>query len=285
MVHVLGDGAVLKCNGNKVEAVYFEEMPLEYFNMRFRGKSRFFVAFGYANQRQPYPDSINGGTLFGALLWHYPGKCMSDVHADSTIEGPTLDSDGFPQVQAKELLLLGETLHTKWDVPLIRQQVADFMAIRVKKALTGESISPFQHGEGVHLDAPRILPLGNNGVTKRWGPGEVDLLVKNIGTERLTLRRIPIGEPIAEQTPQLTEGMDEIAIAESSSIVFLPGEGRRIFTEEKERWQILRDSEVVQRYTVDVAYGVVQDLLIGGPDKLSDSLCEQDSTKCETKTV
>lgn len=267
MVHVLGDGAVLLCEGGKAEAAYFKDMPLEYFNRRFRGLSRFFWVFGYGRQRQAYPGSVNGGTTFHAMLWHYPGRCQNSIPTAANTTGDTeipRDADGFPQVQAKEVLSLRETLHTEWDKPLVREQVSRFIAVRVKGALAGTQLEAWRHGEEVHLRAPTVSYL-----TERWGRGEVDLLVKNVGKRPVALRRIRVGQPANRKgEPRPVEGLDEVATAELEALTLGPGEGRRLFTEEKERWEATSDrKKVIARMTVDCAHGVVQDWIVGAKKK------------------
>jgi len=267
MVHVLGDGAVLSCDGGVIEAKYYEDVPLEYFNRKFEGKSRFFMVFGYGQQRQAYPNSINQGTLFHPMLWHYPGSCRrlavasSGTSEENEIATPK-DADGFPQVQFKELLALKESLHTEWDKSLAHQQVADFIRVRVHNAIDDGRVGLLRHGKDVHL-----RPSSISHFTGRWGRGEIDLLVKNVGKQPVTLRRIRVGQSAkGKANPQPTRNLQEVAIAELDALVLEPGEGKRMFSEEKERWEATRKGKAISRITVDCAFGIVQDWLIGERD-------------------
>ena len=51
----------------QVDAVYGEEMPLDYFNWRFDGLPRVFVQFGYATQSRSLHDSKQAGTVLFPL--------------------------------------------------------------------------------------------------------------------------------------------------------------------------------------------------------------------------
>lgn len=198
------------------------------------------------------------------MLWYYPGTCGKSfgVKEETSEEA---DSDGFPLVQAKELLALKETLHTEWDKPLIREQVADFIRVRISTALHGTQVPTLHHGDDVRLRKPLVSYL-----PRRWGQGAVDLLVKNIGTQPLTLRRFRIGQSVKSKldfAPQSLDGLDEVSVAELDGLVLEPGEGRRLFTEEKERWEARHKKKVISRITIDCAFGIVQDWLVGSTKK------------------
>jgi hypothetical protein len=124
MVAVLGDGVVFRCpaaettvddaggatSPRTLDAEYFEEVPVEYFHQRFDGLPRFVWHFGYAEQRRRLHETMEGGTLFQVHLWWYPGDCTTVSPSSAP---PTDHADGA-EPRKKELLRLGESVHTRW---------------------------------------------------------------------------------------------------------------------------------------------------------------------------
>ena len=211
MVSVLGEGIVLSTKGRgkkkQVLATYYEEMPMEYFNLRFRGKPRFFLVLGYVNQRQSYVRSITTGTNFDAVLYHYPGSggklsslgsssssssSSSNVGAQIAVgeEPPEKDTDGFYSVEPKEILDIHETLHTEWHKPVIAATVAEFISLRLQYAVHGQRVALAAHGPELALQEPRLV----RSTGKRFGLSAVDFLVTNAGPTPVLLRRIRRGQ-------------------------------------------------------------------------------------------
>ena len=259
MVHVLGDGIVLSCDPTNrqrsVVADYLEDIPLEYFNRKYAGVARFWWGFGYANQRQPYGKSLNGGgTKFNMFLWHYPGTCddtsisgfgnsrrgYAGSYSSSASASPstTFDEEGFAEVQPKELLELFETFHTIWNLPSFREQVHSFVESRINKMRRGATslnleeatksrdVGSDQRGNAA-VEAPHQATLVEEGSEKgrntRWHGAAVDLLVTNAGPTPILLRRIRPGTAVkdlgAPKPPYgRSDGMDEIAAAEVENI-------------------------------------------------------------------
>jgi len=222
----------------------------------------FFMVFGYGQQRQAYPNSINGGTLFFPMVWHYPGECVARINRPLEVEN---DTDGFPHVQTKEVFRLQEALHTEWDKSLVREQLATFIDTRVKRALVQSNTSlVMRHNTEEKLREPSVVQMKNG----RWGLGEVDLIVTNIGKTPVRLQRLNANSDngrSADIDAAATEKLDEVAAAELKMVSLAPGTGRRFYTAEKERWEATSQGtgRVIARRTIDCAMGVVQDWVVG----------------------
>ena len=189
MVHVLGHGVVLSCRGQKVRAHYYEEMPMDYFNRRFRGMARFMLVFGYSTpQRQPYQQSMQGGTGFGPLVYHYPGHCSKNIRRKSK-KAPRKDSDGFYSVEPKEILEIFETLHTKWDTSIVREQVSQYLRVRIRHTKKKAVVGPREFGPKLGLGAPEFRQVGDT-----FPLTAVDFIVQNALPGSVVVRRIRVGE-------------------------------------------------------------------------------------------
>ena len=148
MVAVLSDGIVFRCdgggdgdgdgdgngngNGNgNVRAEYIEEAPVEYFNQRYDALPRLVWHFGYAQQRQGLHQSQETGTLFQVHLWWYPGDCS----ASAPNSAPKKDHSREPR--AKEVLKLGESIHTRWGLHDRRQRVGKWLHEKLASVTPG----------------------------------------------------------------------------------------------------------------------------------------------------
>jgi thioredoxin reductase len=141
MVAVLGDGVVFSCGGSAgadraVEAVYQEEVPVEYFHAQNRGRPRLIWHFGYKQQRQSLHDSRRLGTHFEVHMWWHPGTC-AEKEGGAAAAGPDEPADADPP--GKVLLRIGEDLHTNWNAFEIRKRVGEWLHAKVAAVGSAEA--------------------------------------------------------------------------------------------------------------------------------------------------
>lgn len=291
MVAVLSDGMVFRCSsdadadgGNRVSAEYIEEAPVEYFNQRYDALPRLVWHFGYAQQRQGLHQSQEGGTLFQVHMWWYPGDCT----ASAPYSAPKKDHSRQPR--AKEVLKLGESIHTRWGLHDRRLRVGKWLHEKLASVVPGSkqpipdrwthpslrnvegadeatgmpvspsetapsSASPSSGSSTPSLVAPGVdITMAWHNLPSRsseWPGGLVDLMLMNLGDKALILQEY--------QPPGCGKG-----IASADRVQLAPGKSARISSYERHCW-IARDAEqqtVVGQWTVDRADGLVQDILL-----------------------
>ena len=157
MVAVLGDGVVFSCpggagtaqrgtakgglvpGGGDVQAHYFEEMSLDYFNTRFAGAARMFWHFGYAKQRQSLHDSRKHGTFFQIHVWWTDGRCGSVLSRPASGSGSGRAGGVDTEVPVKEILRIGEDFNTNWDAYETRRRVGEWVFSKLNATLVQEA--------------------------------------------------------------------------------------------------------------------------------------------------
>ena len=153
MVSSLGDGVVIKCGEGGLSGTYYEDVPLAYFNTRFRGRPRFTAGFGYYGQTRTLAESIKGGTLFEGFVWYYGGDCGGAAPEPT---GP----------EPRDLLRLRESFSSQWSAAYL-PTLSRFLAMQLQTAAR-----PEQQGWAVAGELPLANPA-KNPVMDQWPAAEV----------------------------------------------------------------------------------------------------------------
>jgi hypothetical protein len=134
----------------------------------------------------------------------------------------------------KELLRLRESVTTEWRSPIFKQHIREFVSDKMKQ-LTGSK------------------PRTGDASIEKWLPGRVDLWLRNFGNS----------EVVVYNLDQKDENGASIGKKPLGSL--LPGQGKMFFSVDGEHWSI-RDkhsNKVLRKWVVDIAHGIVQDVLVG----------------------
>lgn len=239
MVHVLGDGVVFQCDSNQssLNAVYFEDMPLEHFHKRFKGMPRLTMSFGYNGQRRSLEQSLNKGTQFEGFFWYLPGDCSKEWQ-----KGPSKDITALPE--SRELLRFVESLSTQWVDDGFKGVLADFL--RTKSAVMistkkGWAKTPSQSGlDKPHASAAAYVSGSAN--YEPWRVAEINVWVTNLKQEALSVREAKQSRP---------------------SLIVQAGGGGMVRSHHLEVLLVeSREGREVQRFMVDLSNGIVQDFII-----------------------
>lgn len=254
MVGVLGDGIVFSCADGEttstdtpdLSAEYLEEIPLEYFTERYRGRPRLWWGFGFGAQKRSLADSREGGTLFQVHMWFYPGDCS---FTGSTPQ-PRTDAD----VSNKQVLRLMETFHTSWNTYSNRLWAGRWIHSHLTSLRPGIIAPPDTVANPANLrdssastdargvvnwdvtHAPRYLHEWASG-------GHVDIVFLNTQSGSVVVWRSQSASP---------DAFEQIAVV-------APNEEVRWETHERELWQVdTFEGQLIRAWTIDCSLGLVQ---------------------------
>jgi len=263
MVHVLGDAVVFQCDKRqeRLNATYFEELPLKYFHQKFRGYPRITFSFGYFGQARPFDQSIQTGTKFEAFVWSFPGDCTGGKQRNGPPPGP----------EDRELFRFEESLSTQWTEAAFLPDLEVILAKRAVDSLKGvhwEKLSwgppTFsKHGDKI---TPLLASASHLGFAiaagKEFEAGEVNLWVRNLKKSNVYLQRM--APPPADQE------------WENHTIVH-PSGGTKLESWHLDIWRALgEDDAVLGQHEVDLSNGIVQDFVVGFSEEELRQSCPQE---------
>ena len=309
MVAVLGDGVTFRCpatstaqppgaKAGQLNGEYYEEVPVEYFNQRFDAVPRLVWHFGYAEQRRRLHETMEGGTLFQVHFWWYPGDCSATPPQAAPKKKHQTDRE--PRV--KEMLRLGESIHTRWGTQDQRVRVGQWLWDKLETVnnpivpeywthpdVRGDGSQQQQQQQQAHNNdnkgdnnmhkGPDRNGMPNFKITMGWEDmpkeasgwigGVVDLNILNDGIWPLVLKEY--------SSPGCRKG-----VASNDVVKIKPGGAVRVVSHERSCWEATLDprhvvqpnkqasrraksqqrTQVLAQWTVDRADGLVQDVVV-----------------------
>jgi hypothetical protein len=285
MVHTIGDGVVFQCDADKthVNATYFDETPLSYFNTQHRGLPRITTSFGYNGQTRPLQQSVQDGTMFRVFIWYYPGDCTRNWR-----DGRESTRDAHPDLpqtdlapEERELMQFRETLSTQYSnhatLPIISAFVRDRAISLLQQHGDDQSegggdgwLTPGPQPSADHTIAPELLEADRSfqekakktedhpyGRKDDFPPGHINVWVQNMAGFGIIVKTR--GAPPHD----VWKAYEDDIYSKSEGIE--RGEGHLIKTQHLDEFKAIdpRTNQVVGTYIADLSNGLVQDWLIG----------------------
>ena len=286
MVHVLGDGILLKCEeGHGLVVEYYEEVPVAQFNEKHEDTPRFTWVYGYNQQARSLTESIAHGTVFELFMWYFGAGTAAEPHTAPKVsfqwKSPDFllknvdfqlknvdfiinQGEGAWHYRPKELFSMRETLHTSWDTVGNRKNTMAFLLSRANELQTNGFCAAkkperliaqlAKRGSATeklssHLDVTVPAAVADK-KDAPWYPGQVNVWIQNTLDVDVAL--------ICDRTGERACDDDE---------PIPPGGGANIVAFDTDTFSAIPAGESVAlvEFRVDVSRGIVQDWVIGLP--------------------